>query len=397
MSSPSVVNLPPRARGAMAMRAASMPRSAIREIMALAAGRKDVIHLEVGEPDFGTPPAIVEAAFEKVRAGATRYTPNAGVMPLRELIARRASARAGVAIAPEQVIVTTGAIGALFTAVFLLADPGDEVLIPDPGWPNYDSICHLAGAKGVRYVMRAENGFVPDPDELARLVTPATKAIMLNSPGNPTGAVFPRAQMQAIGRLARERGICLISDEIYEDILFSGEHVSAASITPSEQVMIVSGLSKTYAMTGWRLGYLVVPAEMASHAAGLQEPITSCPSAPSQMAAIAALEGPQDMIGEFRDIFRRRCDILTEIFSGTNLLPAVPQGAFYALVDISGTGQGSLAFAKEFLAKQSVAVVPGITFGPSCDRYVRVAFTIADEALRDGLVRLRDHLQAASR
>lgn len=378
-----------QARGA-SRRVGGMPRSAIREIMALAAGRPEVIHLEVGEPDFGTPPAIIEAAFSAVRAGATRYTPNAGVPRLRALVAERTAQRAGVPVAADQVVVTTGAIGALFTALNVLMDPGDEVLIPDPGWPNYESIVHLAGGRPVRYGLPAAAGFRPDFASLDALIGPRTKAIVINSPGNPTGAVFDRAIMSGFADLAVRHGIYLVSDEIYEDIAFGTEPVSALSVAPPDRTLLISGVSKTYAMTGWRLGWLVAPRELAALSAGLQEPVTSCPSAPSQAAAIAALEGPQDEAAHFCDVFRRRRDLLLDVFGGTGLLPAAPEGAFYALVDISGTGKDSVAFAKEFLLSAGVATVPGITFGLSTDRMVRVAFTIEDGRLRTGLERLRD-------
>jgi len=375
-----------------AARARAMPRSAIREIMALAAGRSDVIHLEVGEPDAGTPAAIVAEAFARVRDGATRYTPNAGLAELRQRIAARVAARLGQAVGADSIVVTTGAIGALFTAIFAVADPGDEVLIPDPGWPNYESICHLAGARPVRYAQPAASGFLPDPAAIEALVGPRTRAILINTPGNPSGAVFPPALMAALGDIAARHGLWLISDEIYEDIVFDGRHVSAAAAAPSDRVILISGFSKSYAMTGWRLGYLVVPPELAAVCAGLQEPITSCPAAPSQAAGIAALDGPQDVVTGFRDTFRRRRDLMLEVFDGTGLVPARPAGAFYGLVDIGRSGLDSVRFAKALLTERGVATVPGITFGPSCDRFVRVAFTIADAPLREGLTRLRDRI-----
>lgn len=374
-------------------RASSMPRSAIREIMALAAERSGVIHLEVGEPDAITPAHIIEAAFQAARAGWTKYSPNSGLPPLRKLIAERVSARCGAAVEPAHVVVTTGAIGALFTAIVTVADAGDEVLIPDPGWPNYESIAHLIGATPVRYGLAAERGFLPDPDAIAAKITARTKALLLNTPGNPTGAVFPREIMARLVELARARGLYLISDEIYEDIVFGGEHVSAGAFGARDNVFVISGFSKTYAMTGWRLGWLVCPPALATVATGLQEPLTSCASTIAQKAGEAALAGSSAAVAEFRDSFRRRRDILVDVFRGTGLVPMEPQGAFYGLVDISRSGLKSLEFAKRFLVERNVATVPGITFGPSCDRFVRVAFTIADAELREGLQRLCDYLE----
>jgi aspartate/methionine/tyrosine aminotransferase len=374
-------------------RARSMPRSAIREIMALAAERADVIHLEVGEPDATTPQHIIEAAFQAARAGWTKYSSNAGLPALRQLIAQRVSRRWGTELAAGQVVVTTGAIGALYTAITTVVEAGDEIVIPDPGWPNYESIAHLIGATAVRYALQAKNGFLPDPDEVAAKLTARTKAILINTPGNPTGAVFPRELMARLAGIARARGLYLISDEIYEDIVFGGEHVSIGEFGLGAQAFVISGFSKSFAMTGWRLGWLVCPPELAAVATGLQEPLTSCASTIAQKAGEAALSGPQECVAAFRDTFRRRRDILVDVLGKSGLLPMVPEGAFYGLVEVSRTGLKSLEFAKRFLLERNVATVPGITFGPSCDRYVRVAFTIEDERLRDGLQRLRDFIE----
>jgi aspartate/methionine/tyrosine aminotransferase len=378
-----------------AERASRMPRSAIREIMALAAERPGVIHLELGEPEFSTPAHIVAGALEAARAGWTKYTPNAGIRPLRELIATRASRRSSTPIDPARIVVTVGAVGALFTAVMSVTDSGHEVLIPDPGWPNYESIVRLAGATPVRFRLRPETGFLPDLAELQAKLTSATRAIMLNTPGNPTGAVFPRAVMEAIGELVSARDLYVISDEVYEDLVFEGEHVSVAGLGLDDQAFVVSGFSKTYAMTGWRLGYLVCPPHLAGIAATLQEPVTSCAPAVVQKAGEVALAGSQDCVARFTAIYRRRRDLVVEVLGRTGLLPVIPAGAFYALVDVSRTGRDSTTFAKEFLLAENVAVVPGATFGPSCDRFVRVAFTAADADLRTGLERLRAYVLQA--
>lgn len=377
-------------------RAASMPRSAIREVMALAAERQNVIHLEVGEPDFGTPEHIVSGACDALRDGWTRYAPNAGLPRLRELIARRASERGGTQIDADRICVTVGAVGALFTAVAMVAEAGDEVLIPDPGWPNYYSIVHLIGATPVRFPMPARDGFVPDPAQVEALVSPRTKAIMINTPGNPTGVVFGESTMRALAEIAERHGLYVISDEIYEDIVFQGAHLSMAGVCPADRVFIVSGVSKSYAMTGWRLGYLVCPPGMAGMAAAIQEPLVSCAPTVSQKAAEVALSGPQGSVDEARAIFRRRRDVVLDVLGNTGLLLAEPSGAFYALVGIGGhAGKGSVQFAKDLLVARNVATVPGVTFGPSCDNAVRIAFTTGDEDLRDGLERLRAYIDAA--
>jgi aspartate aminotransferase/aminotransferase len=371
-----------------------MPRSAIREIMALAAVRPNVIHLEVGEPDFSTPLPIIDAAFAAARSGFTKYSPNAGFPSLRERVAKRVSAAWNTSVASDRIVITTGAIGALFSAIMAVTDAGDEVLIPDPGWPNYEAIVHLAGAVPVRFPLPAQRGFVPDPSEISRLVGPRTKAIVINTPGNPTGAVFSQELMADICAISQRTGIYVVSDEVYEDIVFEGRHVSAGALGPADRTFVVSGFSKTYAMTGWRLGWLVCPQDLAPVAASLQEPVTSCASTIAQKAAEAALDGDQGIVRTFRDSYRRRRDIVADVFGNTQLLPLLPEGAFYALIDIGSTGRRSLDFARDLLSRCDTAVVPGITFGPSCDRYVRVAFTIGDDDLRKGLERLRSHIES---
>jgi aspartate aminotransferase/aminotransferase len=372
-----------------ASRAAAMPRSAIREIMALAAGRQDVIHLEVGDPDLDTPAPIATALDRAVRDGATHYAPNAGLPALRAAIAARCAARAGTTVTAEQVVVTVGAVNALFAALFALLDAGDELLVPDPGWPNYASICHLAGAVARPYPMPAEAGFLPDPAQLRAMIGPRTKGLLLNTPGNPSGSVFPAALMQDLATLARETGLWLVSDEIYEDMLFDGEHVSLAACDVADRSIIISGFSKSYAMTGWRLGWAVAPPGIASLLAGLLEPVVSCAPTMIQQAGLAALQGDQGCVAAAAAQFRCRRDILVEVLGQSPLLPVVPRGAFYGFLDIGATGLGSLDFARRALAEAAVAVVPGITFGPASDRFVRVALTVPDDRLREGLGRLR--------
>jgi len=361
--------------------------------MALAAERPNVIHLEVGEPDSSTPQNIIETAFKSARAGWTKYTSNAGLLSLRNFIARQTSLSWGNQVGPERVIITTGAVGALFSALMSIVDPGDEVLIPDPGWPNYEAILHLAGAKPIRFTLLPDQGFLPDPSEITRLITVRTKAIVINTPGNPTGALFPRSLIENLAVIAGRTGIYVVSDEVYEKIVFEGMHVSAGAICPSDRVFVISGFSKTYAMTGWRVGWLISPPLLSATAAGLQEPITSCASTIAQKAGEAALEGDQRGIDEARVIFLRRRNIMIDIFGNFDVLPVIPSGAFYALIDISSTGRKSLDFAKDFLITHNTAVVPGITFGPSCDRYIRVAFTTDDASLREGLLRLRTYIE----
>jgi len=376
-----------------AVRAQGMPRSAIREIMALAAGRPEVIHLEVGEPDSPVAPAIIEATAVAMRAGATGYAPNAGLTALRALVAARYTARWHLQVAIDRVVITTGAIGALHSAILAVVDVGDEVLIPDPGWPNYHSICHLAGATAVRYRLEPARGYLPDMDELRRLTGPRTKAIVINTPGNPTGAVFPQEVMAALAEHVARTGAYLISDEIYEDMVFSIFHVSAAEFDIHDRLFVVSGVSKSYAMTGFRIGFLICPPGLEKLVASLQEPVTSCASTPSQKAAEAALVGDQSGVGALCEIFRRRAELFTAAM-GPELMPVAPGGAFYALVDIASTGMDSLAFCKLLLNEDAVAAVPGVTFGPASDTVIRVAFSVNEAALTTAAARLRGRIES---
>jgi aspartate/methionine/tyrosine aminotransferase len=373
-------------------RASSLPRSAIREIMNLAAGMKDVIHLEVGEPDAPTPAHITAAALRAASEGWTRYAPNAGLPSLRRRLAQRLSRRWGEPVGEERIVITTGAVGGLYTALMSVLDAGDEVLIPDPGWPNYAAIAHLAGALPVRYALRPEDQFLPDMAEIRRLTSARTKAILVNTPGNPTGTLFRASLMQDLVAHAQESGLYVVSDEVYEDMVFEGEHVSAASFGAADRVFVVSGASKSFAMTGWRLGWLACPPTLAGVATALQEPVTSCASTIAQKAAEAALDAGEADARALCAAFRRRRDMVVEVLGARGLLPVVPAGAFYALVDISRSGEGSLDFCKRLLTEKAVATVPGITFGPRSDRYVRIAFTINDADLRVGLERLAAHL-----
>jgi aspartate aminotransferase/aminotransferase len=369
-----------------------LPRSAIREIMSLAAGKPDVIHLEVGEPDAPTPAYIIDGALRAAREGWTRYAPNAGLPSLRAGIAARASERWKTPVSEERIVVTTGAVGGLFSALMSVLDPGDEVLIPDPGWPNYAAIAHLAGAQAVRYRLQPDHAFLPDLEEVRRLSSERTKAILFNTPGNPTGTLFPYELMRALVEHARQAGIYIVSDEVYEDMVFEGSHVSAGAFGADDRVFVVSGASKSFAMTGWRLGWLVCPRELAGVVTALQEPMTSCASTIAQKAAEAALVGGDAAARELCAQFRRRRDIVVEVLGARGVLPVIPAGAFYALVDISRTGLDSLTFCKRLLEEKSVAAVPGITFGPASDGYIRIAFTINDADLRKGLERLAERL-----
>ncbi len=373
--------------------------SGIRAVMALAAARQaaglPVIHMEVGQPDFPTPPHIVEAAFKATRAGFTGYTPNTGIISLREAIAERTARRCGVAVDVANVCVTSGAVMAIYLALMAIIEPGDEVLIPDPGWPNYRSAVGLAGGKVSAFELDRKAGYAIDLARLKRRIGPRTRAIIINFPGNPTGAAIDASALAGLLALADEHGLTVISDEVYEDFVFEGDHVSALRNEGRDRLIVISGASKSYAMTGWRIGWMIARPELVDAAAKLVEPVTSCPAAVSQAAAEAAIRGPQDCVAEMKQAYKRRARLAVDILKPAGLLMAEPAGAFYAMVDISASGLRSDAFVRALLEKTGVAVAPGATFGPSSDGAVRISTAIDDKDVVEGCTRIKVFLGAA--
>jgi aspartate aminotransferase/aminotransferase len=288
-------------------------------------------------------------------------------------------------VTPAQVIVTVGGVNAVALAGLAALDPGAEVLVPDPGWPNYLSMAELTGATAVTYPLPAERGFAPDPDHLESLITPRTRALVINTPGNPTGGMFDAEVVAALVDLCDRHGIRLISDEMYEDLVFGTTHASAAA--GAEEVIYVSGCSKTYAMTGWRVGFAVGPEPVITAMERLQEPLVSCASAISQAAALAALRGPQDCVSEMREAYERRRDTVVQTL-GPELVPVTPLGGFYAMVDFSATGLGGMDLAFAILDSARVAVVPGASLGTTIDGFVRLSFAASDDVWAEGCRRL---------
>lgn len=372
----------------LATRPSALRPHGVREIMELAADIPDAIHLEVGEPNFPTPAHVVEAAAQAGRDGFTRYTSNFGIPRLREAVAAKMARFNGLRVDPSQVVVTPGGVAAISGVLTALVDPGEEVLVPDPSWPNAIMWTAVLGARPVPYALRQERDFLPEIGELEALVTPATKAIVINSPGNPTGAVFPAELVRGLVEFARRHDLYLISDEIYEQIIFEGEHCSPARFDGDGRVITLSGMSKTYAMTGWRIGYLVASPPIVDLVGRLQEPVTSCAVGVAQMAAVAALEGPQDVVEEMRRSYMRRRDLAVDALKAHGLFRYAPRGAFYVMVDVRGTGMTSERFARELLRAEKVAVAPGSAFGPSGEGFVRVSLASEESLLIEGLRRL---------
>jgi len=372
-----------------------MPVSRIREIMDLAWEDPEAIHLEVGEPDFPTPTHIIEAAHEAARAGHTRYAPNAGLPELREALAEKISGRNGYGASQDQIVVTQGGIQALYLVLRALLEPGDEVLLPDPAWPNFRMIAHLLGARVLPYPLVAEGDFLPRIEDLERLVTPRTRAILVNSPSNPLGTVLPRELARTLLEFARKHGLWFIADEVYDELVFDDTFVSVGSVADSEDRLVsVYSFSKVYAMTGWRVGYLVAPPDLATILTGMQEPIVSCVNTPTQMAALAALNGPQQVVGEMRNAYKERRDELLEVLDLGDLPSSRPSGAFYVWTDISAAGMPSMDLARSLIETEHVAVAPGSAFGELGEGYVRLSLASSKEDLLEGASRLVEFVQS---
>jgi aspartate/methionine/tyrosine aminotransferase len=365
----------------------SVPGSGIREIVNLVIERGDrVLRLEIGEPDFATPAHIVEAALAAAGRGVG-YTQSAGTVQLRTALAGRLHRAYGLSYPPEDVIVSQGAVQGLAVTMAALLSPGDEVLVPDPAWPNYEMQALLLGGVPVRYPLRPENGFLPDPADLAARYTSRTRVLVLNSPSNPTGAVFPPGLVRQLVEGAAERGVVVLSDEVYDELIFEGVPALAPAYAP-EHVVGVYSFSKTYAMTGWRVGYLAAPAWLAPTLVRLQEPMLSCVSAVSQVAALAALAGPQDCVTLMRDSYRRRRDLAVGLLAGAGIEVVRPQGAFYLMVPLAPGVDSRLAALA--LVEHGVAVAPGTAFGDEARDHFRISLATSTDVLSQAVHRLVD-------
>ena len=364
---------------------------------ALEATGVDVIHLEIGEPDFDTPVNVREAAKRALDAGWTHYGPALGLPALREAIAADLNARRGLAVDPANVVVTPGAKPIMHYAITALAGPGDEVIYPDPGFPIYESMASFVGARPVPIALSEAHGFRLDVDELRSLVTDRTRLIIFNSPANPTGGVLSRADLEAIAAIAIERDIPVLADEIYGRIVYEGEHISIASLPGmAERTILLDGFSKTFAMTGWRLGFAALPPALVSAFSRLIINSVSCTSAFSQIAAVEALTGPQDAVDALVEEFRVRRSLIVE---GLNALPGVrcqlPSGAFYAFPNVSGTGMTGTEFADRMLYEGGVSVLGGSAFGRVGVDHVRVSYANSQVNLLRALERMAEVLAKA--
>src|SRR5215467_13268692 len=351
---------------------------------------KNIIHLEIGEPDFATPPNIVEAAIAAIHAGWTHYGPSAGYAELREAIAEEVSRSRRVEVTPEEVVVVPGGKPIIFFSILALIDQGDEVIYPNPGFPIYESMINYVGGRPVPIHLREERDFGLNVDELASLITDRTKLIIINSPQNPTGGVLTRKDIEGIAHAVADRNIFVLADEIYSRLIFEGEHFSIMSVPGfKERTILLDGFSKTYAMTGWRMGYGVMRADLASHMTRLMTNSNSCTASFTQVAGIEAIKGDQKSVDHMRDEFQRRRDM---VVAGLNKIKGfscrMPKGAFYVFPNTSKTGWKSKPLADALLEQAGVAALSGTSFGEFGEGYLRFSVANSLDNLQQALDRV---------
>lgn len=364
---------------------------------ALARAGKDIINLGIGQPDFLTPENITEAAIRAIRDGHHGYTPANGILPLREAVAADLDRRFQVKVSPEEVMIVPGGKVTMFMAILMFGEPGAEILYPDPGFPIYRSMIEYTGATPVPVPIREANGFAFSADELLSLITPRTRLVIVNSPANPTGGVTPKAEIEKlVAGMERFPDVAILSDEIYDQMVYDGEeHVCLLSY-PSirDRTILLNGWSKTYAMTGWRLGYSVWPGKLYDYARKLAVNSFSCVNAPAQFAALEALTGPQDQVARMVAEFDARRKLVVE---GLNRLPGVscivPKGAFYAFPNIRQTGWKAKPLASALLEDAGVATIGGPDFGVHGEGYIRLSYANSSENILRALDRMKAFLE----
>jgi aspartate/methionine/tyrosine aminotransferase len=380
---------PPLAGGVLAC-----PHSGIRDVAHVALAMPDAIRLEIGQPDFPTPAHIGEAAKRAIDEGWTFYTHTLGLASLREAIAAKLERVNGYTAHPDNIACTSGGVGAVAATFAAVLEEGDEVLVPDPAWPNYAMLLSWMRARYVPYPCPPELGFQPDVERLASLITPRTKLLVVNSPNNPGGAVYSRKVLEELASLVVRHDLWLLSDECYDQLVFGAEAVSPASFLDDGRVVSVYAFSKTYSMTGWRLGYAVGSRELIDGITKVLESSCTCPSTVSQKAGEAALLGPQDAVSEMADSYRRRRDLVADIVRDAGLLLSVPEGAFYIMADVSPAGMPSAEFAMRLLEQRRVGVAPGTAFGSVAADAVRITLASSEEDLREGVTRLCEFVRS---
>jgi aspartate/methionine/tyrosine aminotransferase len=362
----------------------------LNKARALEAQGKSIIHLEIGEPDFDTPANVVESAVNALHQGWTHYGPSAGLPELRQTIADYVSRTRGVKVSPEEVVVVPGGKPIIFFSILSLIDETDEVIYPNPGFPIYESMIRYVGGRAIPIHLREDRDFSLDVDELAALITDHTKLIILNSPHNPTGGVMPRRDIEQVADVIGDRNILVLSDEIYSRLLFEGEHFSILSVPGmQERTILLDGFSKTYAMTGWRMGYGVMRADLATHITRLMTNSNSCTASFTQIAGIEALRGDQSSVDHMCAEFKRRRDVFV---AGLNKIKGfscrMPKGAFYVFPNITKTGWKSKPLADALLEQAGVAALSGTSFGEFGEGYLRFSVANSLENLQQALDRI---------
>ena len=363
----------------------------------LEAEGKRIVHLEIGEPDFSTPDNIVEAAVGAMQNGYTHYTPASGIWEAREAVAGFVSRMLSAEVDPSEVVLVPGSKNVLLFTLLACIEPGDEVILPDPGYPAYASQVNFIGAVPKLVTLREDKNFRMDLDELASLITPKTRMLIINTPQNPTGGVLTEEDVDFVCELAQKHDLMLVSDEIYSQLVYGFKHVSPLSRPEMrDRTVLMDGLSKSYAMTGWRLGYAVAPKTLAAKLDTLMINSSSCAAAFTQIAAIEALTSPESehAVRRMVKVFESRRDLVVE---GLNGIPGVrctlPQGAFYAFPNVEGTGYGERELAERLLSEAGVAVLPGTAFGDAGKGFIRIAYTQSESELKLGLERTREFVQ----
>jgi len=366
--------------------------SPIRQMFNRAIGMENVVSFTVGEPDFPTPKHIVEAAVTALRSGEHKYTPNAGILALRQAIARHIERSHGLSYMPEsEVIVTAGGMEALLLAMLAILDPDDEIIIGDPSWTNYSRQAMICKAKPVFVKVDVDSNFQFDAYRLEAAITEKTKAFLVNSPANPTGSVANLATLEKLAEIAIRHDLYVLSDEVYANLLYGENSAPSIATLPGmrERTILINSFSKTYAMTGWRVGFALAPSKIIQSMITLQESVVSCVNSAAQYAALAALEGTQTPLHEMQRAYQNRREIVVKGFEKIPYLKCfAPQGAFYAFVDISETGMDADTFATKLLETHRVIVVPGHAFGTSGKDYVRLSFATSEEQIREGIRRI---------
>ncbi len=363
--------------------------SGIREIANEAIRRPGTIRLDVGQPDFPTPQHVKDAGKRAIDENKTFYTHTQGLLSLREKLVDKLARVNGIKTTPEAIACGPGGVGAIAAMFAAVLEQGDEVLLPDPGWPNYRMMLPWLGTRGICYPCPPEYGFQPDLESLARLISPRTKILVVNSPNNPTGAVYPEATVAAMIDLAQSHNLWLLSDECYDQIVLDGSWTSPAKLAPDDDRIVTAfTFSKTYAMTGWRLGYIAGSVDLIDTATKVLESNSSCVSTITQVAAEAALTGPQDCVGEMVSAYRRRRDLVVDILKDAELLISEPTGAFYIMADVSLRGLPAREFSFALLREQGVSAAPGTAFGEVASEAVRISLASSEADLREGVGRL---------